>query len=575
MNKRSTLHFALGALALVFLSSSHAGHAEPSVVTPGSYPEGLLWHGGRMLLAEMGADRVSIIDDTKGKREFWRDAGCGPTSIAPFGPIGFLVNCHLGKHVVEVSATGVTGRRFRTTPGGEPLQDPNASASDGQGGVFFSDSGDFSTTAPATGRIYHLSARGAMTEVARDIRYANGVAFDTASKTLYVSEHLARRILALRLDASRRVTASSVFADFSAYPATRTFSYPLAGPDGIALRPGFLAVAEYGEGRVHLFDRSGGHLHTLNVAMPFVDTVAWDGAGNLYAGGAFSNSTPPYEGQVVRFTATQWPSASLTTDAPKETAAGTLELDTQSAYSHIRIRKKGTLRSMMFVRDNGNEVFESQVDLARPHVLQFEYPRFLAANFLLQPNPKSVLMVGLGGGMMVHFLRHIDPGLRIDVVEIDPIVVRLADEYFDVRPGAGLNIITADGLKFLADTRKKYDVIYIDAFLKPSAATDATGAPLAQRHRQFYKSLQTKLNPRGLVAFNVNRHARDTEDIRNIRDAFAQTYVFPIPHVYVVIGSTDTTRVAYADLEERGRELDRRFNAPGISFREVSQFLQR
>jgi len=575
MNQRNTLHFALGALALVFLSSSQTGHAEPSVVVPGAYPEGLLWHGGRMLFAEMGADRVSIIDETNGKREFWRDAGCGPTAISPFGPSGFLVNCHLGKHVVEVSATGVTGRRFRTAPSSEPLQDPNASASDGQGGVFFSDSGDFSTTAPAKGRVYHLSASGTMTVVARDIRYANGVAFDIASRTLYVSEHLARRILALRLDTSGRTTASSVFADFSQHPATRAFSNPLAGPDGIALRPGFLAVAEYGEGRVHLFDSSGKHQNTLAVAMPFVDTVAWDGAGNLYAGGAFSNSTPPYEGQVVRFASTQWPSATLATDAPKETAAGALELDTQSAYSHIRIRKKETLRSMMFVRDNNAEVFESQVDLARPHVLQFEYPRFLAANYLLRPQPKSVLIVGLGGGMMVHFLRHIDPALQIDVVEIDPVVVRLADEYFNVRPGTGLRIITADGLKFLADTRNRYDVIYIDAFLKPSAATDATGAPLDQRHRQFYKSLQTKLNPRGLVAFNVNRHARDAEDLRNIRDAFAQTYVFPIPGEYVVIGSTDATRVAYAELEARGRELDRRLNAPGISFHAVSQFLQR
>jgi sugar lactone lactonase YvrE len=308
---RDKLTMALGggALALACLLSSAGAVAQPTVVALGAYPEGLLWHGGRMLFTEMGADRVSIIDGpmhNPRKREFWHDAGCGPTSIAPFGPSGFLVNCHLGQHVVEVSAAGVTGRRFRLAPGGKRIQDPNASVTDGQGGVFFSDSGIFSTSAPATGRVYHLSAKGTMTEVVRDVRYANGVAFDTNSRTLYVSEHLARRILALRLDASGRVTDSSVFADFSQYPATRAFSYSLAGPDGIALWPGLLAVAEYGEGRVHLFDRLGKHLNTLNVAMPFVDTVAWDEVGNLYAGGAFSNSQPPYEGQVVQFGQAQW-----------------------------------------------------------------------------------------------------------------------------------------------------------------------------------------------------------------------------------------------------------------------------
>ncbi len=147
---------------------------------------------------------------------------------------------------------------------------------------------------------------GVMTEVVSGLRYANGVNFDPASRTLYVSEHLARRVLALTLDSRQRVTARRVLIDFNAQPATREHSYPLAGPDGIALRPGLMAVAEYGEGRVHLFDRDGRYLNTLKVSMPFVDTVIWDGAGNLFAGGSFQNLRPPFEGAVVRFPQADW-----------------------------------------------------------------------------------------------------------------------------------------------------------------------------------------------------------------------------------------------------------------------------
>lgn len=264
-----------------------------------------MWHGGQVIFTEMGADRVTVIRGD-GPREFWRDAGCGPTSIAPYGPSAFLVNCHLGKHVVEISAEGKIGRRFLTAPNGEAFQAPNASVSDGQGGVFFSDSGIFSVNAPASGRVYHLAANGEMIEVINDLKYANGVAFDSISRTLYVSEHLARRIIALRLDTSHRVIASKLFVDFSQYSATRNFSYVLAGPDGIALRQDYLVVAEYGEGRIHLFDRAGNYLNTLKVAIPFVDTVVWDEEGNLYAGGAFSNIQPPYEGQVLRFEPAEW-----------------------------------------------------------------------------------------------------------------------------------------------------------------------------------------------------------------------------------------------------------------------------
>ena len=49
---------------------------------------------------------------------------------------------------------------------------------------------------------------GVMTEVVGQIKYANGVNFDPASRTLYVSEHLARRVLALTLDSRQRVTAT-------------------------------------------------------------------------------------------------------------------------------------------------------------------------------------------------------------------------------------------------------------------------------------------------------------------------------------------------------------------------------
>lgn len=293
-----------GALIASLLVAAGA-RAEPAVIASGAYPEGLLWYGGHLYLAELGADRISIIQEG-GTREFWRLPGCGPTQIVPFGVNGFVVNCHLGRAMVEVSATGQTGRRFAANAAGERLQDPNAAVSDGHGGAYFSDSGIFDTRAPSTGRVYHLGANGTMSEVVSGLRYANGVNFDPASRTLYVSEHLARRVLALTVDNRQRVTVRRVLIDFSAVPAIRAHEYALAGPDGIALRPGLMAVAEYGEGRVHVFDREGRHLNTVKVAMPFVDTVIWDEDGNLYAGGSFQNVRPPFEGAVVRISKSEW-----------------------------------------------------------------------------------------------------------------------------------------------------------------------------------------------------------------------------------------------------------------------------
>ena len=302
--------------------------AEPVEVASGAYPEGLLWHDGRLYFAEMGADRISVMKNDV-KLQFWHQPGCGPTQIVPFGINGFLVNCHLGRAMVEVSSTGVTGRRFGAAPNGERLQNPNAAASDGEGGAYFSDPGVFALNTPATGRVYHLGATGVMTEVVGFIRYANGVNFDPSTRTLYVAEHLARRVHAFVLDAEQRVLTRRVLIDFAQVSALREHAYSLAGPDGIALRSALMAVAEYGEGKVHIFNRDGRHCNTLRVPMRFVDTVVWDSAGNLYAGGAFQNRWRPYEGVVVRFAPIEW------MNQQNERVGGIgLSCDSRSAAAH-------------------------------------------------------------------------------------------------------------------------------------------------------------------------------------------------------------------------------------------------
>jgi spermidine synthase len=255
--------------------------------------------------------------------------------------------------------------------------------------------------------------------------------------------------------------------------------------------------------------------------------------------------------------------------------AGRLEFDQQGEFSHVRIRRDGNLRSMLFVRDTGEEAVESRINLDKPYLLQFEYLKHLFTSYLFRHPQQDVLIVGLGGGGMIHFLRHADPGVRIDAVEIDPLVVKLADEYFGVRSGENVNIVTADGLKFIAESEKQYDVIYLDAFLKPSADTDATGVPLNLRTQQFYKQLQTKLKPGGVAAFNINPHPQMGDDVRAIAEAFAQAYEFQLPRNQglVVIASTVLERATRPELIRRAAELDRTFDNT-ISFRDMARRLR-
>jgi len=241
---------------------------------------------------------------------------------------------------------------------------------------------------------------------------------------------------------------------------------------------------------------------------------------------------------------------------------GPIEADIKSEYSHIRVRRTGSLRSMNFVRDNGVEQVQTTLNLKRPYELMMQYARLMFSSYFFMPEQKRVLIVGLGGGAMVRFYEHYDAEVKVDVVEIDERVAQVADKYFDVRTRKNTHIIIEDGFKYFKKNTTGYDVIYMDAFLKPSEETDSTGQPLRLKTIEFYKGLREHLTPEGIVVINLNIHPRTNDDLASIRSAYPQAYAFKAPTPNMIVACTwDKTRLSTAALHEKATELDRRFKA--------------
>jgi spermidine synthase len=246
----------------------------------------------------------------------------------------------------------------------------------------------------------------------------------------------------------------------------------------------------------------------------------------------------------------------------KAMGAGAIEAEATSDYSHIRIRRQGNMRSMNFVRDNGEEHIQTIYNIKRPYDLVTSYSRLMFASYLFVPQQKRVLIVGVGGGAMVHFYEHYDADVKVDAVEIDAKVVELAGKYFDVSTRKNTKIITEDAFKYFKEDKTLYDVIYMDAFLKPSEGTDATGQPLRLKTAEFYKGLRQHLTSDGIVVINLNVHQHINDDLATIRDAYPQTYAFKArTSNLVVVGTWEKSRTSSADLRTRARGLDQRFKA--------------
>ncbi len=80
-------------------------------------------------------------------------------------------------------------------------------------------------------------------------------------------------------------------------------------------------------------------------------------------------------------------------------------------------------------------------------------------------NPKNVLIIGGGEGTTAEEITKHYKEVKIDFVEIDEEVIRLSRRYLPYAPkkfDSNVNLVIGDGLRFLKNSKKKYDLIIGD-----------------------------------------------------------------------------------------------------------------
>jgi spermidine synthase len=174
---------------------------------------------------------------------------------------------------------------------------------------------------------------------------------------------------------------------------------------------------------------------------------------------------------------------------------------------------------------------------------------------LLHPDPRRVLVVGLGGGTTLgRVLMY--PIASADCVEISPEVRDMARRHFQDFTGGALrdhraHVIIGDGRNHLRHARTRYDVITS----QPSMPWVSGAAGLFTR--DCFEEMRQRLAPGGLACIWYQSWARDGRDLRSVVAAwsavFPQSWLLTSRFLgeYVLLGGDAAGRVSARELGQR------------------------
>ena len=207
----------------------------------------------------------------------------------------------------------------------------------------------------------------------------------------------------------------------------------------------------------------------------------------------------------------------------------------------------------------GGEAIQSAMRLGDPYALALDYTRCMMAFLLFHPQPRSALMIGLGGGSLAKFFHKNFKRTSIRVVELDPRVLVAARQQFHVPPDdERFRVEIGDGVHALYP--ECCDTLIVDAF------EDELHVPqLASR--EFYDGAFLALaEPGALVVNFMNDDPKFDATLQRLERAFGGA-VIVLPALYdpniLVFALKGVERgIEWTRLRERAEQLESKLGLP-------------
>lgn len=205
----------------------------------------------------------------------------------------------------------------------------------------------------------------------------------------------------------------------------------------------------------------------------------------------------------------------------------------ESPYNYIQVIQQDGIRELLLnegvaVHSIYNPASENNPN-PLAHLTRAYWDYVLVAPYFNLSHPLNTVqrtaIIGMGAGTMAKELTYFYGPVPIDGVEIDPDIIQIGRQYFDLHE-PNIHAITQDGRYYLRTTPHRFDLISVDAYQTPYI-------PFQMTTKEFFQEVRDHLTPDGSVVINVGRTAADVRLVnviaRTMRTVFPAVYVIDVP----------------------------------------------
>ncbi|WP_027125575.1 spermidine synthase [Gelidibacter mesophilus] len=144
----------------------------------------------------------------------------------------------------------------------------------------------------------------------------------------------------------------------------------------------------------------------------------------------------------------------------------------------------------------------------------------------------SILLLGLGGGSVIETLRHdFSYANHITAVDIDPTVIEIAKNEFNLKEDEHLKIICEDALLFMQLNNQQFDLIIIDLFIDVDVPKQFLAIP-------FWNDILGASATNGTILFNASLDKTKSNALNDVIE-FLKSHMYHT-EVFEKVNTTNT-----------------------------------